>query len=213
MHTRHLIDVLASDARPVRRHAVATRLAWSTLTGIGVALILLLTFGGMRGDLPDVLDNPVFWLKSLFPASVATAALLLAARLGRPGARTRSAWLLLALPVLAVWFAAGWVLESAPPSLRMPLLLGQTWRVCCFNILALSVPTFIATFWAVRGLAPTRLTLAGMGAGILAGAQAVLVYTLYCTEMAAPFWATWYVLGMALPTVLGALLGPRLLRW
>lgn len=213
MLTHQLIDTLARDLRPVRRHAIAKRLAWSTLTGVGVAVLLLLTFGGMRGDLPAVLDNPVFWLKALFPASVATAALWLAGRLGRPGARTRAAWLLLALPVLAVWIAAGWVLETAPPALRMPLLLGQTWRVCCFNILALSVPTFIATFRAVRGLAPTRLTLAGMGAGILAGAQAVLVYTLYCTEMAAPFWATWYVLGMALPTIVGALLGPRFLRW
>lgn len=213
MHTQELIDALVTDLRPVDRHAVARRLAGSTAIGVGMALTMLLAFGGMRDDLPAVLDNPVFWLKALFPASVATAALLLAARLGRPGARTRQAWVLVALPMVAVWVAAGWVLQSAPAELRMPLLLGHTWRVCCFNILALSVPTFSATFWAVRGLAPTRLVLAGTGAGVLAGAQAVLVYTLYCTEMAAPFWATWYVLGMLLSTAAGALLGPRLLRW
>lgn len=213
MHTRELIDALASDLRPVQRHAVARRLAWSTVAGVGMALTLLLAFGGMRDDLPAVLDNPLFWLKSMFPATVAAAALLLAARLGRPGMPTRRAWLLVALPLLAVWIAAAWVLESAPPALRLPLVLGHTWRVCTFNILALSLPTFAATFWAVRGLAPTRLVLAGSGAGVLAGAQAVLVYTLYCTEMAAPFWGTWYVLGMLLPTIAGALLGPRLLRW
>ncbi|WP_128576455.1 NrsF family protein, partial [Pseudomonas sp. BAY1663] len=27
------------------------------------------------------------------------------------------------------------------------------------------------------------------------------------------FWALWYLLGMLLPSALGALLGPRLLRW
>nr|WP_281399002.1 NrsF family protein [Paenacidovorax monticola] len=32
-------------------------------------------------------------------------------------------------------------------------------------------------------------------------------------EMAAPFVALWYLAGMALPTALGALLGPRWLRW
>ncbi|MEG0969467.1 MAG: NrsF family protein, partial [Pseudomonas sp.] len=27
------------------------------------------------------------------------------------------------------------------------------------------------------------------------------------------FWGVWYVLGMAIPTLIGALLGPRWLRW
>ena len=51
------------------------------------------------------------------------------------------------------------------------------------------------------------------GAGLLAGALGALVYALHCPEMATPFLAVWYVVGMAIPTVLGAILGPRLLRW
>ncbi|MDH1161872.1 DUF1109 domain-containing protein, partial [Pseudomonas otitidis] len=35
----------------------------------------------------------------------------------------------------------------------------------------------------------------------------------HCPEMGVPFWGVWYLLGMLLPTVLGAVLGPRLLRW
>jgi hypothetical protein len=31
--------------------------------------------------------------------------------------------------------------------------------------------------------------------------------------MGVAFWAVWYVLGMLVPTAIGALLGPRLLRW
>jgi hypothetical protein len=31
--------------------------------------------------------------------------------------------------------------------------------------------------------------------------------------MAAPFLAVWYLAGMAIPTALGALLAPHLLRW
>jgi len=47
---------------------------------------------------------------------------------------------------------------------------------------------------------------------LLSGAQAVLVYTLYCVEMTVPFWGVWYVLGMLVPTGLGGLLGPKVLR-
>jgi hypothetical protein len=31
--------------------------------------------------------------------------------------------------------------------------------------------------------------------------------------MGAPFLATWYLLGVLIPTAIGTLLGPRLLRW
>jgi hypothetical protein len=81
------------------------------------------------------------------------------------------------------------------------------------NISLLSVPVFIAVFWAVRGLAPTRLRQAGGAAGLLAGSTATLAYCLHCPEMQVPFWGTWYLLGMLVPTLVGALAGPRLLRW
>ena len=47
----------------------------------------------------------------------------------------------------------------------------------------------------------------------IAAVVATAVYALHCPEMAAPFLATWYLAGMLIPTVAGALLGPRLLRW
>ena len=71
----------------------------------------------------------------------------------------------------------------------------------------------MATLWAMKGLAPTRLALAGAGAGLLAGALGALVYALHCPELAASFLAVWYVLGIAIPALAGALLGPRVLRW
>ncbi|CAN7290058.1 NrsF family protein [Caballeronia sp. LjRoot31] len=76
----------------------------------------------------------------------------------------------------------------------------------------LSAPTFIAVFWAMKGLAPTRPVIAGAAASLLSGAQAVLVYTLYCVEMTIPLWAVWYVLGRLVPTVLGGFPGPGVLR-
>ena len=80
-------------------------------------------------------------------------------------------------------------------------------------------PAFLAIVAAVvalRGkarLAPTRLTLAGALAGLFAGGMGAFVYAFHCPETAAPFVALWYSAGILLTTALGALLGPRLLRW
>jgi hypothetical protein len=76
-----------------------------------------------------------------------------------------------------------------------------------------AVPLFIAFLWVLRDLAPTRLRLAGAAAGFAAGSLGALVYSFHCPELAAPFLATWYLLGMLIPTSLGAWLGPRLMRW
>ena len=90
---------------------------------------------------------------------------------------------------------------------------GSTWRVCPFLIAGLSLPILIAVLRAMRELAPTRLRLAGAAAGLSAGAAAATVYCLHCPEMAPPFVAFWYVIGILLATGAGALLGPRMLRW
>ena len=119
----------------------------------------------------------------------------------------------MAAPVLALWLAAAIALLGAVPEQRLDLILGNTWKSCPFNIAMLSVPLFIATFWCMKDLAPTRLALAGASSGLLSGALSALVYALHCPESAAPFLGVWYVLGIAIPTLAGALLGPRILRW
>ena len=58
-----------------------------------------------------------------------------------------------------------------------------------------------------------RLGLAGACAGLMAAAVGALVYALHCPEVEAPFLAVWCVLGLLIPTVVGALIGPKLLRW
>lgn len=96
---------------------------------------------------------------------------------------------------------------------RAALLLGDTWRECLLGIPLLAVPAFVLAFWALRGLAPTRLAAAGAAAGLFAGAAAAFGYALHCPELEAPFLGAWYVLGMLIPTAIGALLGQRWLRW
>ncbi|MFV3307479.1 DUF1109 domain-containing protein [Pseudomonas sp. NY15181] len=213
MNTHELIDLLASGEGPVERHALARRLGLAVLGGALGALLLTATLYGVRADLSEVARTPLFWAKVALPGSLALLALWLTQRLARPGVRGGAAWTLLVLPLLLVWLGAAIALAGVPQEARADLILGRTWRTCALNITLLSVPAFAAVFWALRGLAPTRLRQAGAAGGLLAGATATLAYCLHCPEMGVPFWGVWYLLGMLVPTVLGALLGPRLLRW
>jgi hypothetical protein len=213
MKTEDLITLLATGAAPVDRHVVARRFGWALIAGgIGSTLLMALVFG-VRRDIAAVAATPVFWLKVALPFFIAVGALLATARLARPAGKPGIAWIAAAWPVAAVWAGALAILWLAAPDTRLPLVLGQTWRVCPLNIVLLSVPSFIAVMWALRGLAPTRLRAAGFAGGLLASATATLAYCLHCPEMGVPFWAVWYVAGMAIPAATGAWLGPRLLRW
>jgi hypothetical protein len=213
MKTDDLISMMASGVAPVDRRLPMRQMAQAlALGGVG-SLILMLTIYGLRPDLSVMLGVPLFWIKLAFPTSLAIGAMLVLRRLVRPGLRVGANWAGIALPSLAIWAAGALVLVSTPLAQRLPLVLGISWRSCPFNIALLSVPLFIGIFWAVRGMAPTRLRLTGAVAGLLAGASATMVYCLHCPEMGVPFWGIWYFLGMVIPAVAGLLLGPRLLCW
>jgi len=92
-------------------------------------------------------------------------------------------------------------------------VLGQSWKICRWLLLILAAPIFIGLLWSFRRLAPTRLRAAGAAAGVAAGAWAATLYCPHCPEVSAIFVLTWYTLGMVLAAGVGALLGPRVLRW
>ncbi len=213
MKTDELIGLLAQDAPPVALHAIEQRFALASLAGLACALVLMLALFGLNPRLLQDMALPVFWGKLVFAALLAAGCLAVLRRLARPGMGLGHSLALLALPPLVLWGLAAVALGQANPGERLPLVLGSTWRTCAFNIAALSLPALAASLWALRGAAPTRLAWAGAGAGLLAGALGTLAYALHCPEMAAPFLAVWYLAGMALPTLLGAWLGPRVLRW
>ncbi|QAY93968.1 MULTISPECIES: DUF1109 domain-containing protein [unclassified Pseudomonas] len=213
MKTDDFISMLASGVTPVDRNALAKRFGVGVLVGLIAAFLLVLIIFGARPDLAEVVATPIFWAKIAFPLSLMLGALSLVVRLARPGV-TPGAGQILVIAVLAlVWAGTLYVLMTATPDVRVSMILGKTWRVCTLNISLLSIPGFISVFWALRGLAPTRLRLAGACGGLLAGAIATIAYCLHCPEMEVPFWGVWYLLGMLIPTVIGALLGPRWLQW
>lgn len=213
MNTDELINMLACNAPPVDRRIVARRFGAAVSVGLVLALLLILSFFGIRPDIAEVATTPLFWAKLALPATLLGGALRVTSRLARPGVPVGNSWMTIAAPVLAVWLGALALIFSVSANSRWALVFGETWRVCPLNIAFLSIPTLFCVFWAIRGLAPTRLRLAGAAGGLLAGSMATLAYSLHCPEMSVAFWAVWYVLGMLIPTAIGALLGPHLLRW
>ncbi|WP_454692385.1 DUF1109 domain-containing protein [Achromobacter aloeverae] len=213
MKTDDLISLLANNVAPVDKHAAARRYGVGLLLGALGAIVLTLAVFGMRPDIGVMLHTPLFWAKVAFPALTAAAALRTLLRLSRPGTPVGNAWALTALPLLVLWIAAAAAYGLAPAGERMPMLLGTSWRSCPFAIALLSIPALAGAFWAVKGMAPVRPRGAGAAAGLVAGSIATTAYCLHCPEMGVAFWAVWYVAGMLVPVVIGALLGPRLLRW
>jgi len=213
MRTDDLVTMLATGAGAVQPNQALRRYAVAVGAGALVALLLMAILLGPRPDLAAAVLRPIFWVKVAFAGSLAAANWLAVLRLSRPGLRL--AWVpgMLTVPVIAIWLLAAVALMQADAAQRAGLFFGKTSDSCPLLIAMLSVPAFVAVVWAMRGLAPTRLRLAGAAAGLLSGAVGTLVYSLHCPELEAPFIGFWYLLGMLIPTAVGALLGPRLLRW
>lgn len=213
MRTDELIDRLAADLAPVRAGGPPRRLAAAALVGGAGALALVSAWMHVRPDLTAAVATWNFWMKAGYAVVLAAAGFLMAERLGRPAGSGRRG-VALALAAAGVLILLGLIqLATAAPGDRLALWLGQSWRYCPFNILALSGPALVASFLALRTLAPTRLVGAGAAAGLLAGGLAMAAYALHCPETEPAFVATWYSLGALLTALLGALLGPLLLRW
>lgn len=213
MKTDDLIALLATQAGPVDTRAPLRRYGVAVACGALAAGALMISLIGVRDDLVSDAFTAMFWVKLGFVAALFAAALMATLRLSRPGAPLGRLAAMLAAPVLAMWALAAAVLVAAEPGNRAALVLGESWMTCPRSIATLSIPMFVAVLWGMKGLAPTRLRLAGAAAGVLAGAAGALAYTLACEELAAPFLGTWYVLGVLIPTAVGAAVGPHVLRW
>ena len=212
MRTDDLIARLATELEPVKNGTVARLLLGAILVGIAGSALVMLLLLKPRHDLAGAMASFGMWTKLAYTFALAAFGFWLVERAGRPGAGMAWPALLLALPVLAIALLAT-VQMAAPEADVHRLVMGHSSRVCAFLVTLTALPTLAATFWALRRLAPTRLTLAGAGAGLFAGAAGAFVYCFHCTEGSAPFIAIWYTLGIALTTAIGAFLGRPLLRW
>lgn len=205
--------MLATGAGPVQAPMAGRRFTVAlSLGGIGSLLLMIYTLK-LLPDLLAALTLQNVWIKLIFTGSMAIISLIAAIRLSLPGRRTNNVLILLLFPVLVIWGIGIFELVSTAPEQRVGLVFGQTWAVCSALIAMLSIPVFVSMLWTMRHLAPTQLRLAGATAGMCSGATGAFVYCLHCPELDVPFIGVWYLLGMLIPAVIGALIGRSVLRW
>jgi hypothetical protein len=208
-----LIERLALDLKPTPKTAVARRLLIGLGAGAAVSIVLVIAVLGFRPDMAEAATGMMFWVKFAYTLALAGLAVWAAAAFSRPATRGggRMAWM--ALPVALMALLAVWKLIDTPAQSRLAAIMGGSALVCPGRIIAFSLPPLAGLIWAVRGLAPTHLRWAGAMIGLAAGGAGATAYALACDESAAPFLVIWYSLGIAATTAVGALLGPRVLRW
>lgn len=212
MQTEALISMLAASAGPAPRAVVARHLWPVALLG----LLLPAAFSAFKwGFLPLQFwaANPGLWLKLGYVLVLSAAACWLVSRLAKPAASARVPALVFAGVLTAMALGAGvWWSQLAAPQ-QAQALWGHSWRVCPWVVLSLSLPALATGLWVLRQLAPTRPVAAGWAVGLFAGALGASGYAFACAETSPAFVAIWYTLGVLASGALGAVLGPKVLRW
>ncbi|KST60011.1 hypothetical protein AO398_03815 [Methylobacterium sp. GXS13] len=216
MKTDELIGLLGTsfEREPVGTPWMTRRSALAVAGGATAALFLALAFLGLRPGLTQARPLLFLALKVAFAAAVGGLALRYLVRAARPGGESRVHLGVVASPFLAVAALAGVSLSMTPPAHWHGQISGHTWLECLVSIPVIAIVPFAVITWAVRRFgAPTDLLRAGALVGLSAGAVSALGYSLHCMDDTVPFVAVWYGGTIAICTLAGALLGPRLLRW
>jgi len=211
MKTSNLIELLATNAEPVDPHAITKSLTWPLGLGLVVSVFLSVATIGVLPAQDFLL--PAVWVKFVYGVALAVAVVALLQRLYRPGAPTTAVikWpLLVLLSMTVIGFAH---LMLLPEASRAVAIFGQTWLVCPWFVLGLSIPALAALLFAAKQLAPTDLKTTGFAAGLLAGAIGAIGYSFACPETSLTFVAIWYTAGIVITGLVGRVAGPVVLRW
>jgi hypothetical protein len=209
-----LLDRLAAEASPAVLRADLRSASRGMGVGFMVALALALGWLGLRQDIATASATPFFWIKLAFPVLLATLAGWAVWRSAHPGQSLR-----VPLAALAAAVALFWVVTLLRPLLGnadidwQADLWGRTWRECAFYIALMALPMWLPAMAWLRRWGPVRPRLAGALIGLACGTVAAALYALHCRESGLAFLGLWYLVGAAVPAMLGALVGKRLLSW
>jgi hypothetical protein len=213
MKTGQFIDLLSADVRPVRRGTVGRTLALALVIGGAAALGLMLVTVGLRPDLFEGASSMFLAVKLLFTVSLAGIGSLFLVAASYPGRNARRPLAFTVLPFLIIASLGLGAILLAAPMARHDMVFGPEWLTCLVCIPLFAIAPFAALVWALRRAAPTDLRRAGAGAGLVAAALGATAYAFHCPGDSLPFIAIWYGLPILFWIFLGAILGPRLLRW
>jgi len=212
MDTDQLIRTLAAD-NAYRARPVGFVLALLLLAAAPVSLLMFFAELGVRADVMTAVHNPFFDLKFAVTLALAAAAITVALHLSRPEASPRGfVWLFMVPAGLLIAGISG---EMMMPQ-RLPMMtrmVGSNSKVCMTAVPMMSLPLLAASLIGLRHGATTRPALEGAMAGLLSAGLAATIYASHCTDDSPLFVAAWYTLSAALVTVIGALVGSKVLKF
>src|SRR4029079_12012984 len=212
MDTEQLIRTLAAD-NAHRPRPVGYVLMLALLAAAPVSLLIFFAELGVRQDVMTAMRNPFFDLKFAVTLALAISAIAVALHLSRPETSLRGfGWYLLIPAGLLVAGISGEMMmpQRAP---MMTRLVGNNSRYCLTFIPVISLPLLVAALFGLRHGARPRRARTGAIAGMLSAGLAATLYASHCTDDSPLFVATWYTLAAALVAALGALIGPRVLKY
>lgn len=211
MKTPELIDFLSKQVGPADVKLANRQVLTATYIGLPSATLLAIA---MLGPIPgSMVYELALWMKLVYAGLLACATAWLFTRVGKPAMSFHQAMLTVAC-VITVSLLVGCIYYfSANPDEKIDLISGHSWLACPWLIALVSAPGLAGSLWSMRTLAPTNPHIAGFACGVFAGSLGAIGYALACTESSPTFVALWYTLGILLVGGIGALLGPKVLRW
>ncbi len=213
MKTDDLVAMLSTSVEPVDRRLVVRTVCIAVAAASVLALGIVLIGLGIRPGQMTARAITFLLLKLAFAVGIVGVALTYVTRLARPGGGRKTSSIIVAIPFVVIGLLATISLGFAPRSHWDAMIVGDQWLECLLSIPIIAIVPFAITIWAVRRAAPTNLVRTGAFAGLIAGGVSAMAYALHCTDDSLPFVAVWYGGTIALCTLAGAALGPRLLRW
>lgn len=213
MKTDQLIDMLSTNVESIKRGQLWKTVVWALTIGGAVSFCVMLATVGLRTGAAGGIRVAFLAVKLLFVLSLAGTGAALLMKLICPGQEGRKLFRLVFLPFLAAGLAGTVALALQPSSVWDRMILGTEWATCLFCIPLFAIAPFAVLIWALRKGAPTNLRRTGAIAGLVAGALGATAYAFHCPDDSLPFVALWYGAMVGICAVIGAVLGPRLLRW
>jgi hypothetical protein len=212
--TDDLIKFLGTNLEPVQRGQLRKTMLIAFAIAVGAVTAICLMWGML--PMPADAQGGHFGFKALtliFTLGLAAAGGSSLVTYARPGQSVRKPQILMGLLLLIVVSAGIVALTTFDSATWSAMIRGGDWGTCLICIPIFAVIPFVAFIWALRKGAPTRLSLAGALAGLVAGALGSAAAVVHQTGDSIPAMALWYGVPIVLCAVIGAILGPRLLRW
>lgn len=213
MKTDKLIDALSTNLEPVGRGGMGRWLVLALVAGGALTFCMMLATVGPRLGGDNSGHMGFLASKLLFALSVVITGAVFLIRSVHPGQDGRRPILLLSILLLAAGLLGVTALPSGQLADWSRIVFDAQWMTCLCCIPLFTVIPFAALILALRRGAPTNLRRTGAIAGLVAGAVGAAVYAFHCPQDSLLFIAVWYGVAIAFCASIGALLGPRLLRW